>query len=527
MNESEKYLTIKRYLTLTAVILFLLVMMFFILDLERFIRVSETKSEDATVFLATSEPIDLMSLSDLADDVLLIEGKELKSQQDLVEMDRFIEEKKAVIFLSLPTQDFIEEHELSDVLGINQMKGEKTQKELNLVAGFMLGGFYQFEDLEYEAIDFDLAFSTKVYGYGQKTPTSEWPIIWRNTYEGSEIYSVNGPFMATGASHGILTALLSEIHEDHLYPVVNARLMVYENFPYLSYENKEQLEEHYNRDAMKLQHDILLPDLLSINKLRGFIPNGFFSSGFKESAMTQVQPHDKRQLITYKEQIFKDGGEVGLSYSGDIEQDRKDYLELFSGAPARSLLIDEETAKIEDVLQGIPSVEVVLGPFQTEKNFTYLNEKAVYLPFTSEGFEQSGQEELEFISMVTAFGAIVQNMDLAEVLQPEDGGEKWTGGQKEYVSFLDKHREKFAFLKNRNILETADALKILLNNAPEITKRTDEIKLTFSTNQRESSYILRTSKKIKNVENGNFKKIEEDAYLITAQSKEVRILLNE
>lgn len=526
MKENEKHLSFKRYVTLTSVIVLLLMMMFFIVDLESFVRAQESNLDQEEQFDSTkSDYADFANIEDVSDEIVMIEGSELERTKDLKELEEALAEEKTIVFLSLPTQDYIEKHELNEILGIRKIIGEKTQKELNLVSGFMLGGFYQFKKLTYDSFDLDLLFSTKVYAYGKKTKEKEYPIIWRNTYNKNEVYVVNGPFMETKAAYGIIAAILSEVHEDYIYPVINARLMTYEGFPYVSYKNKKQLEKNYNRDAMKLQHDILLPDLLSINKYRSFIPNGFFRLGFDEPKITEIKPNDQRQLTTYKEQIFNDGGEVGLQYSGNIEQDLQDYHRLFKDSTVKSIIINDETTddELEEILEVAESVEVVVGPYQKDKNYQYINDQVVYLPFTATGVEQSAQDEFDFVAMVTAFGTITHNLDIEEIMDPADGKEKWTGAHKEYVQFLDNYRKRFDFIGDRTMTETADVLKTLINNAPEIEKSTNIITLTFPEWYGESDYILRTTKKVKQIKNGKIKKIEDNVYLITAKDKEVEI----
>lgn len=525
-KSQEKYLSVRRYATLTAIIVLLLGMIFFVMDLESFVRARETAlgQEEVSEFQA-STLADFVSRADALEDVLMIEGSELETFEDIQQLEEFVEEQKTLIFLSLPTQETIETYGLSEMFGIQEIYGEHTQKELNLVAGFMLGGFHQFEGLVYEMLDLELSFSTKVYAYGKRTETKSYPVIWRNTYKNNEVFIVNGPFMQTEAFIGILSALMAEIEEDYIYPVINTRLMVYESFPYISDKNKEALEEKYNRDAMKVQHDILFPDLLSINKLRGFVPNGFFRLGFAGEERNAISSFDQQQLTTYKDQLFKDGGEVGLRYSGDIAQDQKDYQQVFGEASIKSVLIHEDTtdAEIDEILETIESVEAIVGPFQKEKNYQYLNDRAVYLPFTSEGFVESGQEELDFVAMATAYGTMIHHLDLAEVIDPADGKEKWTGGQKAYVQFLDRYREPFIFLKDRNITETATELKTLLNNVPVLRKSSHQIELSFPNEPEAAYYMLRTAKKVKNVKNGTFKNIEKDTYLIKAIGQQVEI----
>ena len=528
MDKKDYQLTIQRYLSLASVIILLFVLILLSVNLEGFIIKKRALAyEDQHRNLKQTDSPAMEEEEKLYRDFLLVDGKNLKTKEDLVEIERAIDLDRPVIFSSLPREKYIKEHKLQELLGIGKIVGERTKKNLNLVPGFMLGGFHEFEDISYNILEIEPLFSTKIYAFRREKDDRDVPVIWRNTYDESEIYLVNGPFMETNASYGIISALMSEIHQDYIYPVINARLMTYEGLPYISYENKERLGKTYSRDAMKFQHDILFPDIFSINKRRGFVLNGYLTLGFENIDGQDIDNFSIRQIMEYKKQIYTGGGEVGIRYSEDMEKHRDIYGKVFGPDPIKSISIDRELANLKKVIDGWSSLESVLGPFEKDKDFKYLDEKIVYIPRTLDGIKVCGQEKLEFISSVTAFGAIVQNLNIEEIVTFKGEEELWTSASKTYMKFIDGYRERFNFLEDKNITETTDSVKLFLNTSPKIYIGEDRIEIKSDRWDGQTHYILRTDKRIDSIENGKAELIEEGAYLITIDDRQVDIKISE
>ncbi len=552
----DSQLTIKRYLGLALVIILLLIILFGISNLEYFIKrnkdvldskkdihieasdysnIIERNGLYSDGFTLVSEKGSIIedglksakikhflvsSLSHIksVDDNLILDSSILKNSEDLNIIQNFIDEKKTIVFLNMPELKYIEDYKLNEILGISSIKKETNQNKLNIVPGFMLGGFHEL-DIDYISSNIKLLSTTKVYAFGE----DNLPIIWRNIYKGSQIYVVNGPFMETQASYGILSAILSEIYEDYIYPIVNTRLMTYEGFPYISYENKEKLEELYNRDAMNFQHDILLPDILGINKRRQFVPNGYLSIGFEDKLKNNINEYNLQQINGFKTQIYKVGGEIGIKYSEEVEFQGNIYKDIFGQENIKSVLVNEKIKDIEKLKERLPAIQSVLGPPQGGYNFGYLDENIIYIPITIDGINTTGEERLEFISGLTSFGAIVHNLSLKDIVLFKGNKENWTETTKRYVRFIDDYRNSFKTLKNRNIKEASNAVKIFRKNSPSINSTINKIEIRLDSWHGETFYILRTDKEIINIKNGKFEKIEEDIYLITARNKEVDI----
>lgn len=559
-GENEFHLDNQKYIELSSIIILLLALMLFIINIESLLRASEAKigrdnyinlekndifenidmeKVDSELFTVVGDKsgfiveglkqsktphIKLSSLGDIKDikGDLILDGNMIDSDRDVNILKQFIDKKKTIIFLTMPSEKQIIDYKLKEILGIARVKGKKNEKQLNIVPGFLLGGVHEFKKIKYETYDLDLLFTTKTFAYGK----DHSPVIWRNTYDGSEIYIINGPFMDTNISYGFLSALMCQIHEDYIYPIVNARLMTYEGLPYISYENKEKLESLYNRDAMKFQKDILLSNILTISNTRNFVANGYFRLGFDREYKENLFDKDIKLIRDISTQIYNNGGQVGLRYSGDIELDKKTYSDLFKNEDIKSVIVDEEIDDFESISKSIGLLESIVGPWKSNHNFGFIDKNTVYIPITVEGVGNSTEKELEMLSGIMAFGAIVQNLDLEEFVMWTGESENITKQSLEYMKFLDKYRKKFSFIQNKNTTQIANSVKIFRNNNPVVKYSSDKIEMNFKDWYGDSYFIFKTEKDIDKVMNGQVKKIEDGFYLLTATDKNIEILLS-
>lgn len=558
-KEKDKQLKTERYIGLSLVIILLLVLMFLVINLAYFMQAVSDEAfykeyrhlekhdhpnsdviqrgggQDYS-FTLVAEPNSLVAdglkkakiaytnvssleETELGQDHLILDSQMLKGPDDLKKIQEYLKKEKTMIFLNMPDSDFVKANGLEEMLGIGTILGEKVEMELNLVPGFMLGGFHELRDMSYSTSEVQLLATTKVYGYGQ----NQAPLIWRNTYKGSEIYVINGPFMEGKGAYGILSALMSEIYQDYIYPVINTRLMIYDGFPYITGENKERLEAIYSRDAMKLQNDILLSDILTINKRRDFIPNGYLAAGFKEKITYEIGERELELVQGVQSQLYKAGGEVGLRYSGDIEYDLKMYQEIFPDLEIKSILLSHPLENHTQCLKVSDSLESIVGPWTGVEGFEYMDDHTVYIPITIDGIDHSGMEELEFLSAITAFGVMVENLNMEDIVLLKDDHENWQPKSRSYMKFLDTYRERFDFLENRDMTRTANTIQVFRNSIPKIYSWPNKIEIRFEHWCGKSHFILRTDKKIKKITNGEFKKIEEGAYLITSLAEKIDI----
>jgi hypothetical protein len=492
------------------------------------IKIVEGSLEKAKIKYTSKVKFESITDSELQwAEIIIINGSELGSLGNADMLLQYLKKGKHIIFTSMPDVDYIKTSGLEEIMGIKNITQSKYQKGVKFLPGFMIGGLLEFPELFYNAPDVELLSTTKTYV--SNSENSE--VIWRNTYGESEIYVVNGPFFETNAGYGILSAIMAQIYPDYIYPAINAKVLTYTGLPYVSYENTSELEKMYSRSAMQLQQDILIPDILSINKSRNFIPSGFLTGGDHKNSTDAINKYSKKQINNYQKDIYKLGGEVGVVYTGDLEKDIETYHDLFNNMSVNSILLKKEN--VEELNELIAKdqfsfTESILGPWSVKKkSFGYVNESTVYIPFTIDGISNTDFEKLEFYSGITAFGAIIQNLNLEQIIFPKDDKDNWMNVLREYVKFMDSYRMKFQMLEARNVTGTAQSIKKFEMNSPTIEHFNNKIKIRFKEWYGESYYILRTSKAIESITEGTIVKIEDGVYLVTAKNKEVDINLRQ
>lgn len=460
-------------------------------------------------------------------EIVIINGSELSSLGNVDMLLEFLKQGKHIIFTSMPDVNYIKANMLEKIMGIKRISQSQSQKGIKFLPGFMLGGLLEFPELEYNTPRVELLSTTKTYVIGAEDSS----IIWRNTYGKSEIYVVNGSFFETNAGYGILSAILAQVYPDYIYPIINAKVLTYTGFPYISYENTNTLEQVYSRNAMQLQHDILIPDILSINKSRNLIPTGFMTFDFNNNYSTEIDAFSIRQVNNYEKDIYELGGEVGIVYSGDFAKDENIYDKVFDNKKLKSILLYDEDFEVLNGLiddRRLSSIESIIGPWTaSKKSFEYLNESTVYIPFTIDGVANSDLEKLEFYSGITAFGAIIQNLSLDQIVFPQEDKDNWMNVSRDYIKFIDSYRVKFQMIEARNLIETSQLVKKFVINFPSIQYLENKIEIRFEEWYGESYYILRTNREIESITEGTIEKIEEGVYLVTVKNKQVDINLRQ
>lgn len=568
-NKDQDYkVKIESYFTLSAIIILLFILMMAIVNLEHFIKRKERNSDikventlrntgyinqvtDNTCLIITGKDKDrgieiieeglekakigfrlrenfweVTEKESQEAEIIIINGKSFRSFGNLDLLFKYLKKGKYIIFTSMPEVGYINESGLGKIIGIRSITELQTQQEVKFLPGFLLGGLLQFKNLFFEAPEVQLLSTAKPYVTGRNSSA----IIWRNTYNGSEIYVINGPFMETKSGYGILSAILSQIYTEYIYPIINAKVYTYTGLPYAGNGDTVELERLYNRNAVQLQKDILIPDILSITKSRGITPIGFLSNNLTENKV-ETEYYNKKQIENYENDTYNLIQDTAVVYSGDLKKDSDFYYKLFGSRKLRAIRIGEEYKNLLEKSfskEQLKSIDAVIGQWMSDKNnFAYIGENTVYIPFTGDGAASTDMEELELYSGVTAFGAIIQNLDFDRVMYPKEDTDNWLNISRKYIEFIDSYREKFKAIKPRDISEAAISVKKYILCTPVIKKNENKIEISFKRWYGECSYILRTRREVESISGGTIEKIEEGAYLITAESREVVINLSQ
>lgn len=97
------------------------------------------------------------------------------------------------------------------------------------------------------------------------------PLVWQKRDGNGCYYVVNGNFLSAQSGMGILTGLLSQMQEDFIYPVVNAKVCLLDSFPELDNPYEKEIKELYSRDTNMFIRDIMWPSIVKLGEANHLI----------------------------------------------------------------------------------------------------------------------------------------------------------------------------------------------------------------------------------------------------------------
>ena len=442
---------------------------------------------------------------------------------------------------------------LKELVGIKAVYSETVEiKGVEFFGGFLLGGdvIYQAQkESEEKQQDFDLKVpwyqttsGIKTYAVGlmdrEKVENEFMPgLIWRNsTYKG-KIFAVNGDFLLRTEGIGILSAMLTECSEYDIYPIVNAQNLFAINFPGFSDENKEKTEEIYSRDQTGIYEDILGPTLFSVIERNDSKITCFLSPQFDYE--DKVEP--LRNEFSYQMKLINEvRGEAGLSTSraGNITVEEKlkrdqhyfasnmsEYK--YSAYYAADRDVDD-TAKLQKTRTAKNMSTIITDYKEGSPLFEFLTDDVLLQRGTLDGFSHTYRENLRMRSLQTALGYSSIVTDFHRVLWPQGEEDYFEKLAEKFTSYLNTYWKRFEDFEDTTASESDRRIRQFLALGYSFDREGDIISLDIENVFGDSWFMLRThDEKISSVSGGDYRKIEDGAYLIQAYGNHVELKLEE
>ena len=500
--------------------------------------------------------------------IILLGPEAVEGQSE--QLEKLMEQGVDIILMALPEFDYVKaDRTLQRILGICRMYQENiTLQGVHLFKGFLLGGERIFQeetgdgqtgdesetlqDLELDIPWYSVRTVTKTYMRGilsdedaeaasdRKLKNEDMPaIVWRNSYENAQAYAVNGTYLKNRrAGIGMLQAMMYERTSFVLYPVVNAQVFSVDNFPILTDENQEEVENFYGRSVTKVQTDIIMPMFISLSSKYDKKPGCFLSVKYDRNDEAQPQ---KGVLQNYLSMIDEMGGELALSgnYRGDIplsEALSSDLAYLEDEAPtyritavmssSRELSRMAEACEAEE-LRDIRTV-VMADYYDSLPVVGYLNEWLTYQQTTSDLRRHTFTDDLELLGVQTLLAYSNGYYSMSNAFYPKTPKDEWQNSSRDVLSNLTTYSNPFRAEDNLTVTECDARIRTYFDMEYEVGRSDDVITLTSDRGSEKNIgyFILRThNEKVVSVSGGEFKKMEEDAYLISAVQDKLEIRL--
>lgn len=513
-------------------------------------------------FTALNSLDTVSSIEGVSRKYLLVDGElfETNTEEYAESLTEYVSKGGVVIFYRMPSYNTIRNCDaLRNLLGIQRLRGETVKlQEIRLYSGFLLGGetHYSFDeasnpdlaDMDSEIPWYDISSRTKTYMVGflsaeEKSSlginNEDMPaIIWRSNMENGSVFAVNGDYIKT-AGIGILEAMLYEVQEYTLYSVVNAQNLFIAGFPDLTNENEKLMAEVYGMTTEQFCRDILWPSFVAAADKGNWKITSFVS--VKQNDSTKTKPKTDG-LIDYLKYFNEESAEAGVSLgrinSSDIRasvKDEKAQLDklnldyMFAAGYVRN----ENKDKLESLINGngkidyFSNIRTVVGEYAENDRIIYwLTDKITYQNVTTDAYKQSYRDNLRLKSVETGLGYSNVQADIYRILNPENEKDQWENLADKMAANIDTYWKPFSAFDKTTVSQSDERVRNFLNGKVKSNRNNDTVTIKAENYNGSAYLLLRThGEEIYEMTGGSYKKVEEDAYLLTLTDDSARIKL--
>lgn len=460
-----------------------------------------------------------------------------------------------LVFCDLPDAAVIRSSpQLQRILGIRDVREEETTVAgIHLYEQFLLGGegvyYTKDEKINEKKQDMDLNFpwytlasGTKIYMTGimedESVDYMDYPpVIWRNSFDSSFIFAVNGDYMEDVMGLGILSAMEAQTKDYTLYPIVNAQNLVIVNSPELADENETEMMRRYSRSMEHVLREIIWPDIISVYQRNGLGLSVMMSPQYDYADANEPK---KDLLIYYMKLLNEQNAEIGLSgvcmSKTSVEEKLKADQDFMQKAlPSYRFtsfyegdLTEEEREKVllEEILK---NARTIVTDYRGDNEILgYVSENVTKQTMLTNGLTHTYREDFRTKCVETALGYSSVSVDLSDIMYPVgDDLNTWQDEAEDFSPNLYENWKSFRAFDGTSVSECDGRIRNFLSLDYDVLRKDDVISLSLADGGQSAWFILRTNgESIERVDGGEWEKIDKNAYLIKVEEENAAIVLN-
>lgn len=491
-----------------------------------------------------------------APELLMIDAEHVDWSQASVcgQLEKCAQQGIDLVFCNLPEASVVKENrKLMQLLGIEGIREEQTTVEgIHLYKGFLLGDeivyrsaneeeFEKKQDMELTFPWYELSEDATVYMCGLpdeelKVKVEERPpVIWRMSSSDAQVFAVNGDYMQDVAGLGILAAMSAKTGEGYaLYPIVNAQNMVILNCPAMAPEYGDAMEARYGQSMTEMFRNIVWPSIVSVYRRS--------TLGLSCMVTPQYDYEDdnfpsQTELEFYMKRLKEQGAEAGLSgeslsntpISQKLDEDERFINQLLPDYQFSSFYAGTLTSlELDRVLEGdmLEAVRTVVKDFDGGSQvFEYQSEHITSQSILSDGVGYTYRDDFRMRCVETALGYANVGMDVGAAIYPSGDQDDVDRLISDFTWNVTTYWKKFGAFSGTTLSESDQKIRNFLALDYEESREGNEITLDF-TGMAPAWFILRTDgERVSHVEGGEWRMLEQGAYLIEANNGHVTIRL--
>lgn len=362
---------------------------------------------------------------------------------------------------------------------------------------------------------------------------NEIPLVWTHPYDLGRITMINGTFMESKLSIGILIASINNTREYSIYPILSTKTIFLDAIPPLFDGNDENSFEYYGRSAESFVRDKLWAVLLQ----KASVLDLQFTSSFmaidkqtfeSQNANQQTFSYISREIIQNKGEITLSGNHVDLNNLTveRIEQTKSFFDNFFPNYNLHAYYplygkIDQNQI---DLIQEIyPSIDIIRILYegdpltQSSGDYEVSNGNVIY-PTTTFGYKAEGLQMYTFISVLTSHGSVSHSFDINSLFTVPSSESNWNTLNKSFDILVDLYFKKTPWLESVTISPAAEKVKEMDGLDVETFTESNQITVACSDMAIGQKFLFYSPRKIKSAQGASYEEINSRYYLIEAQS---------
>lgn len=506
--------------------------------------------QELEVFSDIPAPADVPGLK-----AIVIDPKTVNMLHKTYKIMKLTDMGACIIFGDLPDAEYVDKDEnLKKLLGITKVVSPEVHVEgVQIFSGFLLGGEIvyaankakpeekKFEDLDLDIAWYDTGLGTKTYIVGvmdeEKVHPYDFPkMVWRSYYNDTFVYAVNGDYLQGMMGIGFLDAMMYDINDYFIYPIVNANNIVFADFPYLTSENAEQLKTIYSRNSEAFQRDIAWPGIISMATRSEFCMSCFLSDryDYDYDGIT-----NNNETTFYLQQMKELDAEAGrsLDYKGNISLEEKArlsrnyYKNQDINYQFRSLYIKEWKDELKNILETEESDirTVVCEVRNNDQAISFCSENVTLQYATNKADVYTFKNDLLYKSLLTSLGYTNVLIDMGQVIWPETKEDEWQNYFDRVFSYVTSYWSDWMIFDATTISESDARIRRMLSVKYSDEKSDDNTIVLHTSGADENYFIIRLhDTEIEKIsDNAEFTRIEKDSYLLKVKPGDTYITVKE
>ena len=494
---------------------------------------------------------------------VVIATNKLKNLAAMTSIEQYVEQGgRAAILRNLQSELLPEE--MVAQLGIASLGQEISVPGIQVTGDMFLGlqGFGFDSDIYTTAVTDVMLTSDAV---PQVTSQEGHPIIWSHNSGQGKYIVCNSRERDDKNNYGIYTAILSQLEEDYIYPVMNMKLFFIDDFPSPVPEgNFERIYQETGLSTADFYRRLWWPEMLNNGEKYNVKYTGLIIENYGDQVKGPFMPladvNARNSLIVYGRELLKAGGELGihgynhqslapagygqdsLGYAtwesqADMEESLRELKRYISDAypgyeihayvPPSNILSPEGKAAVKNVFTDIKVYSSLWNGLATAKqyfqNFQLNADGTCELPRVTSGHVSTSEKIWETYIVVNYNGVFSHFVHPDEIFYEESENLTWTMMKQGLTNLLSELQNRFGWLEPVTASEGYEKMKDYFQMDYRLTRSEDGIKINAWDFHQPLTFILRTDKEIGSVTGGSAQRVQANAYVLTVTDADFEI----